>query len=102
MKEKELWRNPDITQENLAALLEISRPTLSTVIRENGFSGYKEYLNRCRIEDFLKIIHNNNGAGIQEAFFNVGYRSRTTAMQYFHEYLGCTPTEYLNRLTDRG
>lgn len=101
MKEKELWRNPDMTQENLAALLEISRPTLSSIIRENGFSGYKEYLNRCRIEELLKIINSNNGISIQEAFFHVGYRSRTTAMQYFYEYLGCTPIEYLNRLSDK-
>lgn len=100
MKEKELWRNPDTTQESMALLLDVSRPTLAAVIRENGFSGYKEYLNRCRIEEFLKILNSRQRISVQEAFFCVGYRSRQTAFQYFQEYIGCTPAEYLNRLSE--
>lgn len=97
MKEEELWRNPDTTQDSMASLLNVSRPTLASVIRENGFSGYKEYLNRCRIEEFLKIINSNPKVSVQEAFFYVGYRSRQTALQYFGEYMGCSPAEYLNQ-----
>lgn len=97
MKKDKLWKNPNLTQDTLASLLEVSRPTLSKVIRENGFSGYKEYLNRCRIEEFLKIVNANKRVDIRNVFFEVGYRSHATALQYFHEYLGCTPTEYLNQ-----
>lgn len=97
MKEEALWKNPNLTQDSLASLLDISRPTLSAIIRENGFTGYKEYLNRYRIEEFTKILNSGNRIGIRDAFFKVGYRSHATALQYFHEYLGCTPTEYLNR-----
>lgn len=100
MNEEKLWRNPDITQEYLASLLGIGHPALSMVIKDNGFAGYKEYLNHYRIEDFLKIINRDNTIGIQEAFFNVGYRSQEKALQYFQEHMGCTPTEYLNRIAE--
>lgn len=97
MRKEKLWKNPNLTQDFLASLLDISRPTLSTVIRENGFSGYKEYLNRYRIEEFVKILNSGERIGIRDAFFEVGYRSHATALQYFHEYVGCTPTEYLSQ-----
>lgn len=100
MKEQELWRNPDLTQEYLASLLKTNRTTLSDVIRENGFSGYKEYVNRIRIDEYLKIVNSERYISSQEAFFRVGYRSRMTALRYFQQYVGCTPSEYLNRLSD--
>lgn len=100
MKEQELWRNPDLTQEHLATLLKTNRTTLSDVIRENGFSGYKEYVNRIRIDEYLKIVNSEQYVSSQDAFFRVGYRSRMTALRYFQQFLGCTPSEYLNRLSD--
>lgn len=100
MKEQELWRNPDLTQEYLATLLKTNRTTLSDVIRENGFLGYKEYVNRIRIDEYLKIVNSEQYVSSQEAFFRVGYRSRMTALRYFQQFLGCTPSEYLNRLSD--
>lgn len=100
MKEQELWRNPDLTQEYLASLLKTNRTTLSTVIQDNGFSGYKEYVNRIRIDEYLKIVNSEQYVSSQEAFFRVGYRSRMTALRYFQQFLGCTPSEYQNRLSD--
>lgn len=100
MKEQELWRNPDLTQEHLASLLKTNRTTLSEVIRDNGFSGYKEYVHRMRINEYLKIVNSEQYVSSQEAFFRVGYRSRMTALRYFQQYVGCTPSEYLNRLSD--
>ena len=100
MKEQELWRNPDLTQEHLASLLKTNRTTLSTVIQDNGFSGYKEYVNRIRIDEYLKIVNSEQYVSSQEAFFRVGYRSRMTALHYFQQFLGCNPSEYRNRLSD--
>ena len=100
MKEQELWRNPDLTQEHLASLLKTNRTTLSTVIQDNGFSGYKEYVNRIRIDEYLKIVNSEQYVSSQEAFFRVGYRSRMTALRYFQQFLGCSPSEYQNRLSD--
>lgn len=95
MKTKKPWKNPNLTQDSLAFLLRTSRPILSTTIRENGFSGYKEYLNRYRIDEFLKILNSDKAIGIRDAFFEVGYRSYATALQHFREYVGCTPSEYM-------
>lgn len=100
MKEQELWRNPDLTQEHLASLLKTNRTTLSTIIQDNGFSGYKEYVNRIRIDEYLKIVNSEEYVSSQEAFFRAGYRSRMTALRYFQQFLGCTPSEYRNRLSD--
>lgn len=100
MKEKEPWRNPDLSLENLASLLATNRTTLSAIIRENNFSGYKEYVNRIRIDEYLKIVNSEQYVSSQNAFFRVGYRSRMTALRHFQQYVGCTPSAYLNRLAD--
>lgn len=99
MNEEELWRNPDISLVDLAKKVGTNRTTLSQLIRQNGYPGYKEFINRRRIDELLKIIGNGN---IQEAFYEVGFRSKMTALRYFRDYVGTTPSEYLHRLSDEG
>lgn len=100
MKEQQPWRDPDFTLENLVSLLATNRTTLLGVIQDNGFSGYKEYVNRIRINEYLKIVNNEPHISSQDAFFRAGYRSRMTALRYFQQYVGCTPSQYMNRLSD--
>lgn len=98
MDEKELWRNPDLTLEDLAKSLSTNRTTLSNLIQQQGYSGYTEFINRRRIEAFVKVVDVGNSVSILELFYEVGFRSKSTALRNFRLYMGCIPSEYIHRL----
>lgn len=100
MDEKELWRNPDLTLEALAAHLKSNRTTLAQTIRQHGYEDYRHFINRRRIDEFLKIARTDSRISIQDTFFRVGFRSKITALRYFREYTGSTPSEYLRSLPE--
>lgn len=95
MDREQLWRNPDTNASNLALLLKTNRNRITQLIQEKGYEGYKEFINRRRIDEFLKIADNGSLISVQDTFFSVGFRSKMTALRYFKEYTGMTPSEYL-------
>ena len=98
MKQEELWRNPDLSLEDLAARLGTNRTTLAQVIYRKSDKGYKEFIDRFRMEEFMKVINTKPRLNIQEEFFKVGFRSKVTALRHFKEYTGFTPTDYLHQI----
>lgn len=97
MEQGHVWRNPDLTLIELASLVGTNRTTLSNLIREAGYDGFYSLINTCRIKEFIEIITNNEIASIQETFYSVGFRSKSTAIRYFRQETGTTPTEYLQK-----
>lgn len=102
MDEKELWRNPDLTLEDLAKVLHTNRTTLSTLIQQqHGCSGYSEFINRRRIEAFVEAVSSGGTVNTLELFYEVGFRSKSTALRNFRLYMGGTPSEYIQQLTEQ-
>lgn len=100
MDEKELWRNPDLSLEDLAQSLCTNRTTLSALIHQQGYSGYVDFINRRRIDAFVDAI--NRGGSCQntlQLFYDVGFRSKSTALRNFRLYKGCTPGEYIEHIS---
>lgn len=94
MQAEKLWRK-DMSLAELAELLDTNRTTLASLFKAKGYEGgYREYVNRYRIIDFLDIMAQSPRHSMQEAFFIVGYRSRMTAFRNFKEYAGKSPSEY--------
>lgn len=94
MQAEKLWRK-DMSLAELAELLDTNRTTLASLFKAKGYEGgYREYVNRYRIMDFLDIMAQSPRHSMQEAFFIVGYRSRMTAFRNFKEYAGKSPSEY--------
>lgn len=94
MQEGKLWRK-DMGLAEFAGLLDTNRTTLASLFQAKGYGGgYREYVNRHRIMDFLEIMGQFPNGNMQEAFFAVGYRSRMTAFRNFKEYVGQSPSEY--------
>lgn len=93
------YRDPDISLNMLASSLFTNRTTLSNALRELGYSSFSTYINTLRIEDFIRRIRNKESANYQEAFYDVGFRSRTTALRNFKQYAGKTPSEYFTNYT---
>ncbi len=94
MREEQLWSDPDLTIQQLAINLKTNRTDLGYAIREQGYENYTDYINRLRMDYFMQLVHRLPMATYQELFFEVGYRSKTTALRNFRQYYGCTPSEY--------
>lgn len=94
---EQLWKNPDTNITQLAARLNTNRNKLTRIIREQGYDGYKELINRRRIDDFLKIVDSDKYINVLDTFFKVGFRSKATALRNFKEYTGMLPSEYLQQ-----
>lgn len=94
MQTEKLWRT-DISIDELAGLFHTNRGRIAPLFKAKGYEGgYREYVNRHRIRDFLEIMYEFPNGSMQEAFFTVGYRSRMTAFRNFKEYVGQTPSDY--------
>lgn len=101
MNDGKLWRNPDLSYMEFTNLLGTNRTTLSLLFKENGYTGgYREYINRRRIEDFIGIMKLHPQKNIQDVFFDVGYRSKATAYRNFNEYVGKAPSEYFTNQSE--
>lgn len=99
MKETSAWRNPDLSLNTLASALCTNRTTLAQAIQKCGYENYSIYINKLRINDFLHEIAATPTTNFQEAFFDVGFRSRATALRNFRQITGMTPSEYFNKHT---
>lgn len=94
MHETSDYRNPDITLNRFARALFTNRTTLTNALHELGYSSFSTYINTLRIEEFIRLVRDNPSANYQDVFYDVGFRSRTTALRNFKQYTGNTPSDY--------
>lgn len=94
MDEEEVWRNPDLSLSSLSRLCATNVTYLSRVILQETGSGFKELVNAKRVASVAAQIQQNPDTDVQSAFFNAGYRSRTTAWRNFKDITGQSPADY--------
>lgn len=91
------YRDPDLSLNRLADTLCTNRTTLSNALHELGYASFSNYINTLRIEDFIRRIREQESANYQDAFYDVGFRSRATALRNFKQHTGKTPSEYFQQ-----
>lgn len=94
MDQEKVWKDPDLTLVSLSRLCATNVTYLNRVIQDETGSGFKEMVNKKRVADVATQLEQNADVDILAAFFNAGYRSRTTAWRNFKEITGQSPTEY--------
>jgi AraC-like DNA-binding protein len=97
MDREEPWKKPDITIVEVAKTLHTNRTTLARIIKEQHFDSFSAYINKYRIDEYIKIIEKGEEGNLLEPFKRVGYRSKATALRNFRLYKGTTPTEYFKK-----
>lgn len=95
MHKEKAWRNPDIDLKSLAVALATNRTYIYQAIHQAGYRGVNDYIYHCRIEEFKELALSGKVVSIQDTFFDVGFRSKSTAFRYFKLNEGMTPSEYL-------
>ena len=98
MENQEVWRDPDLSLSELARLSGTNITYLNRIIKQEVGMGFKDYLNNKRIKSVASQLRRSPDLDIQEAFFNAGFRSRTTAWRNFKDIMGTTPTEFKQSL----
>lgn len=98
MDKQEVWKNPDLTLSELATLASTNTTYLNRVIKQEVGMSFKDYLNNKRVNYVVAQLSKKPDLDIQDAFFNAGFRSRTTAWRNFKDIIGSTPTEFKQNL----
>lgn len=97
MNSAHAWREPDLSVEKLASVLCTNRTSLLKIIQRYGYAGYTSYVNGKRVEEFIQIVNRQGGFNYQQIFFDVGFRSKTTALRNFKQITGVIPSEYFQK-----
>jgi len=94
MDQEEAWRDPDLSLSSLSKLCATNVTYLGRVIQQETGMGFKEMVNAKRVESVENQIKENPDIDVQTAFFNAGFRSRTTAWRNFKDLTGMSPADY--------
>ena len=97
MDQEEVWRDPDLSLTSMAHRCATNVTYLNRIIKLETGSGFKELVTTKRISSVAAKLQENPDVDIQDAFFDAGFRSRTTAWRNFKDIMGVTPTEFRHK-----
>jgi len=93
---KQLYRNQNLTIEDVSRELATNRTYVSKEIKQSHKSGFRGYLNRLRLEKAKELIHNArlNDINLIAISEQVGFRNYGTFNTAFKKEYGITPGEW--------
>ncbi len=96
IKNKELYKQDDLTLRNLAHQLNINEHELSKLINHYTKNNFYHYINQFKIEEFKRLIHTQKAQqlsllGLAE---ESGFSSKSTFYDVFKKQEGLTPKQY--------
>ena len=89
------FRNPDITVENVAAVLNIERSYLTRLFKEKKGKTVKEYILDTRMNNAITLLQ--SGSSVQETARQVGYTDTFVFSKAFKKHIGESPKNYKHR-----
>lgn len=97
MKEKKLYKTPELTLSIVSEELNIHPNTLSQVINSVEQKNFFDYVNTLRIEEFKQSITNpdNQKYTLLSLAYECGFNSKTSFNRNFKNLTGKSPSEYL-------
>ncbi|SEW27564.1 helix-turn-helix domain-containing protein [Chitinophaga arvensicola] len=99
MEEKGVYKEPGLTLDNLAAMMEISRHHLSETLNQYLGKSFYQFVNEYRIREVVRLIDENRANKITPNLlslaFDAGFHSKSSFNQYFKKVTGNTPSAYL-------
>ncbi len=98
--DKELFLNPNLTLEETAKELRVSKHTLSQYLNEKLGKSFSTIINEYRIEKAKKLLQTENKYTIEGLGYESGFSSKSTFFTTFKKITGKTPAEYQKTLTN--
>lgn len=89
----ENFQNADLSQQDIADLFHVSRPTISKIFKETTKVNFIDYLHKLRIEQAKKLFDAGK-TDILEVAKKTGYDNEITFKRAFRKNEAVTPREY--------
>lgn len=100
MNEDKVWKNPQLTLVDLAALVGTNRTYLSNYLNNTLQTTFYDYINGYRIDAVLRLLHAPDSAfTMAEIAEKCGFNSISTFRRVFHRVKGCSFAEYKKNIT---
>jgi AraC-like DNA-binding protein len=94
MNEKALYKNPNLTLQDLAKEIHISSHQLSQLLNTNLGKNFTSFVNEFRIREACEIITANDKLTLESIGYDVGFNSKSTFFAAFKKHTGTTPSNY--------
>ena len=100
MNEEKLFKNSNLTVNEVAKTMGIPRQHLSEVLNVHLKTSFQDYINKCRVEKFVTCLEDNKYANytIMGIANEVGFKSKSSFNTAFKKLKGVTPSQYKKSL----
>lgn len=100
MDKEKLFTNSNITVDQVAQKMGITRQCLSEVLNVYLKSNFQDYMNKCRAEEFVKCFKDDKfkNYSIMGIANEVGFKSKSSFNTTFKKIYGVTPSEFKKTL----
>jgi AraC-like DNA-binding protein len=97
------YRDSEVSLHSLAAQLHVTPNRLSMVVNHVFGQTFRELVNRCRIDYFVRHVLNHalEEQSILDLAFEAGFSSKSTFNRVFKEHIGMSPSCYAVGLAER-
>ncbi|CAL2103111.1 AraC family transcriptional regulator [Tenacibaculum sp. 190130A14a] len=103
MEEEKLFKDPSLTVNQVAKRMNIPRQHLSEVLNVHMKTGFQDFINKKRLEEFVKYLKDDtfNNYTILGIATEVGFKSKSSFNTAFKKHYGMTPTEFKKNMINQ-
>ncbi|MEL7118042.1 MAG: helix-turn-helix transcriptional regulator [Bacteroidota bacterium] len=94
MKEKKIFKTPNLKLSQLADALGISPSLLSQLLNEEIGKSFSLYINEYRVQEAKKLLQNKNNLTVEAIGYEVGFNSKSSFYAIFKKATGKTPASF--------
>ena len=94
MKEKQVFRNPNLKLQDLAQELRLSPHQLSQFLNDNLGKNFTQFINEYRILEACRLLEMDTLLSIEGIGDEVGFNSKSTFFSTFKKIKGVTPAKH--------
>lgn len=98
MQEKKPYLNPNFRLIDMREVLPLNRTYLSQLIHSEYDSTFYQFVNRYRIEEAKRLLHENPDMRIEDVASGSGFSSREVFTRVFTKKTGVTPREWSKKV----
>lgn len=102
MHDDQVYLDPSLTLKELAEQLGVSAEQLSLLINQKQGMGFRDWLNRCRVEHFKSLVSSQavSAASILALALDSGFNSQASFYRAFNKFAGTSPKAYIDGLNE--
>lgn len=102
MTEQEIYKNPNLSLNELAKAVNISGHQLSQLLNDKVGKNFTSYINEYRINKACTMMAANHPFSLEAIGYEVGFNSKSTFYAAFKKLKGTTPSLYKESLARAG